>query len=289
MKQTETARKSRTTASPVAKLASLLALTLASAATPAMAVTESDQFNFGDNNNDANNSTFYFTSGQTTTPNAGLTANLLTGSAVTGSGPDVGSLAGINDLSPGSGGNGSGTTFGGYNNMAYYGNGTFGSSLVGGNVTLVSILLGGATPSATGYDLSGISIFCGWTDHPSFNNQHYSISLSTDGVNYSAFYSVNYMPFLASGDAALANAGTGDASTLVALSNLNVSGIKGIRFGFSAGLDANSQLQNGQLIQEIEVFGTPTIVPEPSTWALLIGGSCWLGMITVLRNSRLNS
>ena len=250
----------------------------------AMAVTETDASNSGDNSSDANNSTFYFTSGQTVNPAGALRPNLLTGSSVTGNSPDVGTLGGINDLSPGTGGNGGGTTFGSYANMAYYGNGTFGSSLVGNATVQFTIALGGGNPSATGYSLSGISIFDGWTDHPSFDDQHYTISLSTDGTTYTPFYSVNYLPFLASGDAALVNAGTGDASTLVMLSNLGVAGIKDIRFSVSAGTDANSQQQNGQLFQEIEVFGTPMPVPEPSSYALLAGGMSALCLLAFRRN-----
>jgi len=223
-------------------------------------IGEIDQSNIGDNNNDATNSTFYFTSGQTTSSAAALAANLLTGSTVTGNAPDVGSLAGINDLSPGIGGNGSGTTFGAYNNMAYYGNGTFGSSLLGGAFVTNTIALGGLNPSSTGYLLNKISVFSGWTDHASFNDQYYTVSVSMDGTNYATLHSVNFMPFTAAND--LNNAGDQDASTLVTLTNLNANGlaagIKYVQFVYSAGLDGDGNPQEGQLIQEIEVFGTPT-------------------------------
>jgi len=45
--------------------------------------------------------------------------------------------------------------------------------------------------------LTNISVFDGWTDYASFVDQHYTISTSTDGTNYSYLYAVNYMPFLA--------------------------------------------------------------------------------------------
>ena len=223
-------------------------------------IVEIDQSNIGDNTNDASNSTFYFTSGQTTSPASALVANLLTGSTVTGNAPDVGNLAGINDLSPGIGGNGGGTTFGAYNNMAYYGNGTFGSSLLGGAFVTNTIALGGLNPSSTGYSLTRISVYSGWTDHASFNDQNYTVSVSMDGTNFTTLHSVNYLPFLAAND--LNNAGDQDASTLVTLTNLNANGlatgIKSVQFVYSAGLDGGGNPQEGQLIQEIEVFGTST-------------------------------
>ena len=227
-------------------------------------VSEHDQSNIGDNSNDANNSTFYFTSSQTTQPAAALKANLLTGSLVTGNAPDVGTIAGINDLSPGTGGNGSGTTYGSYNNMTYYGNGQFGNSLVGGALVTNTISLGGASPVAGGYTLSSILVFSGWTDHASFCDQHYTVFASRDGTNYVPLQSVNYMPFAAAADIAQGQ----DASTLVTLTNLDANGlaagIRFVRFVYSAGLDGNGSQQEGQLIQEIEVFGsasTPALAP----------------------------
>jgi len=265
----------------------LISAVVASTACPALAVTETDANNIGDSNNDPNNSVFYFTSGQTLTPAGALQANLLTGSTVTGHAPDVGSLAGINDLSPGTGGPGTGNPndqelYGNYNNMAYFGNTLFGSSISGNATVTFTIALGGGSPSATGYNLSSISVFDGWTDHASFNDQHYSISLSTDGVNYTPFYSVNYMPFLAAND----DGNNQCASTLVTLSNLGASGIKGIQFAVSAGTDANGQQQEGQLFQEIEVFGTSTSVPEPTAFALLMAGLCVLPAWRASRNFR---
>jgi hypothetical protein len=116
--------------------------------------------------------------------------------------------------------------------------------------------LGGSSPSTNGYTLSNLSVFEGWTDHASFCDQHYIITASTDGTNYTYLYSVNYMPFLAAND--LNNAGDQVASTLVSLSNLNVTGVKSIQLTMSAGADGSGQLQEGQLLQEVEVFGTQT-------------------------------
>ena len=218
-------------------------------------VGEDDQSNIGNNNvGDPLNSTFYFTSGQTTAPNGALIPSLITGSAVLGNIPDVGSLSGLNDLTacgPGSGG---------YPNMVYYGNGLFGNSLGGGVAVTNTIALGGASPVPGGYTVSSLLVFGGWSDHASFCDQHYTLSVSRDGTNYVTLRSVNFMPFAAADD--LNDAGTQDASTLVTLTNLNANGlaagIRFVRFVYSAGRDANSQEQEGQLIQEVEVFGAPT-------------------------------
>jgi lysophospholipase L1-like esterase len=217
-------------------------------------VAEVDQSNIGDNNSDAGNSTFYFTSGQTTTPAAALAQNLVTGSIATGTTPDVGSLAGLSDLLV------NGTGVGGLNNMTYYGNGAFGNALVNGAVATVTIQLGGANPSTGGYTLNRIAVFGGWTDHASFNDQFYTVSVSMDGTNFAALHSVNYMPFNTADD--LVDAGTQDASSLVIMTNLNAnglaSGIKYVRLALSAGTDGNATQQEGQLIQELEVFGAST-------------------------------
>lgn len=223
-------------------------------------LAENDQSNSGDNNRDAQNSAFYFTSGQTPNPAAALQANLLTGSTVTGNVPDLGSLAGLNDLSPGAVGNGNGPTYGALTNLAYYGNGISGSSLSNGQTVTNTIRLGGLTPAATGYTLNTLSVFSGWTDDASFNDQHYTVSVSLNGTNFTTLHSVNYLPFAAAAD--VSTPGAQDASTLVTLTNLNAnglaSGIKYVRFIFSAGTDSNNQQPEGQLIQEIEVFGTIT-------------------------------
>lgn len=281
--------KNATALRSVTKNATLLAVTImASKALTVLAVTESDQFNTGDNNIDANNSIWYFTSGQAfsgseASASSALVPNLLTGSTITGSAADVGLLSGINDLSV-CGSTSGGANFGnGYNEMAYYGNTQFGSSIANNAVVTFTVTLGGGSPNANGYNLSQISVYNAWGDHASFADQHYTISLSTDGVNYTPFYSVNYMPFLAANDNP--TDGGQDSSTLVTLSSLNVTGIKDLRFAVSAGTDANNQQQEGQLFQEITAFGTVTPAPEPSTWTLLIGGFGSLGFIGVRRNA----
>lgn len=215
---------------------------------------ESDQSNIGDNNADAGNSTFYFTSGQSTSPAGALVQNLVTGSTTTGSTPDVGTLAGLNDLQV------NGTGVGGLNNMCYYGNGQFGNTLANSGVATFTIKLGGGSPSMGGYTLSRISVFGGWTDHASFNDQFYTVSVSRDGTNFATLHAVNYMPFNTSDDQA--PSGSQDASSLVVMTNLNAnglaSGINYVRFALSAGTDGNGTQQEGQLIQELEVFGAPT-------------------------------
>lgn len=221
-------------------------------------IAETDQSNIGDNNpGNPNNSTFHFTSGETITPNAALLTNLLTGSTAIGNATDEGTLAGLTDLNVA----GQGLNGDSLNAMAYYGNGTSGSSLASGATVTNTIALGGTSRAPGGYTLADISVFSGWTDHASFNDQHYSISVSRDGTNFARLYAVAYLPFAVTND--LVYAGDQDASTLVTLTNLNANGltagIKSIRFVFSAGLDTNGTAQAGQLIQEIEVFGTPSV------------------------------
>jgi hypothetical protein len=223
-------------------------------------VGEIDESNIGNNNQgDPLNSTFYFTSGQTTSPNGALVSSLVTGSVPTGNVPDVGSLAGLNDLT--ACGQGSGA----YANVTYYGNGSFGNSLLGAALVTNTIELGGASPLDGGYTLSQALVFGGWTDHASFSDQHYTLDVSRDGTNYVSLWSVNYMPFATAND--LTDAGAQDSSSLVTLTNLNANGlaagVRFIRLVYSAGTDANSQKQEGQLIQEIEVFGAATS-PAPS-------------------------
>jgi hypothetical protein len=224
-------------------------------------VVENDQSNIGDNNMDVDDSQFYFTSSQTTNTSEALLANLLSGSTATSStgGADVGTVSAINDLIATSG----------TGAIAYYGNTLFGDSLnpttpLTHGVVELTIPLGGANPASNGYSLSNIKVFEGWTDHASFNDQHYTVSVSTDGVNFTYLHAVNFMPFTAAND--VSPAGDQLASTLVSLSHLNVSGVKAIRFALSAGLDANGALQEGQLIQEIEVFGSipaPVVISRP--------------------------
>jgi len=170
-------------------------------------------------------------------------------------GADVGSVSAVNDVNAQTG---SGA-------IAYYGNTLYGSSLTNGGKVMLTIPLGGATSGSNGYTLSSLSVYDGWTDHASFNDQNYSVTVSRDGTNYIFLDAVSYMPFSAAGD--LSN--NQSSSTLVTLTNLNASGlatgIKYIRFTLTAGTDANSQLQEGQLIQEIEVFGATSPAPGAIT------------------------
>jgi len=207
------------------------------------------------------NSQFYFTSGQTTSTSAALQLNLLTGSTVTSStgGADVGSPSAVNDLNavPGTGA------------IDYYGNTLYGSSLNPGTllthgVVTLTIPLGGASPAASGYTLGSINVFEGWTDHASFDDQHYVVTVSMDQTNYNFLREVNYMPFAAAEDAG----GGQSASTLVTLTNLNVSGVKSIRFTLYAGYDVYSELQQGELLQEIEVFGAQNNAALPKISAV---------------------
>lgn len=128
----------------------------------------------------------------------------------------------------------------------------------------------GSGGSSTGYTLTSIQSIFGWRDFGSMSDQLYTISISTDPAqtSFSNFYTVNYHPFNPSSD--LSN-GQPNSSKVV-LSDLGLSGVTAISFTFSPYNNGTTN-QAGQLIREIDVFGTPTVVPEPSSVALVtVGG-----------------
>jgi hypothetical protein len=154
--------------------------------------------------------------------------------------------------------------------------------IVGGNSLpsdpVVTITLNtGATGSATGYSLNQIVSFNGWQDHPSESDQNYSISYSTvaDPTHFTLLGTVTYAPF----DPANDN-GTPDpqSSSMVTVTGLNAAvGVAAIQFTFMPYTAPDNSVQEGQMIREIEVDGTPTEIPEPSTWALMgLGATAFL-------------
>ena len=92
-----------------------------------------------------------------------------------------------------------------------------------------------------------------------FGDQAWTVAVSTDDVSYDDVATVDYGP--------TSNGG----STKVTLTDLDISGIQYIKF--TANLITGNG--NGQVFiwREIDVEGTATAVPEPSSAALLgLGG-----------------
>ena len=119
------------------------------------------------------------------------------------------------------------------------------------------------TTNTLGYDLTSIDTFMGWATVASEQaNQIYSVEVSLVGsATFTALTNVNYTPF--SGDSAGAYESrvtiTDDAGVLA-------SGVDQIRFTFS---DPGGGTAAGTVVNEIDIQGTATAVPEPSSSALL--------------------
>jgi hypothetical protein len=126
-------------------------------------------------------------------------------------------------------------------------------------VTLTYTLAG----SATGYDITSINTIYGWQDGAQrYTSQEYDVLIST--VSTPAF------TVLTSVDYALSH--NNEASSQVTLTDTTgvlASGVTGIRFITSP---TSTSAEVG-IIHEYDVFGTATVVPEPTTTALLgLGG-----------------
>ena len=227
-----------------------LALSVAAAlflvSIPALAVTEQDKATT------IGGATGYDTDIQTT--------DLLTTAAISSTvAVNVGSLSGFTD------GKGTTSTAAGAG-AAYFGNGVSGSALASDPVVTFTLNTSVATGSPHGYDLTSITSIYGWNNYPSMTDQDYTISYSTvaDPTVFIPLYSVLYNPYAATNVQSFA-----DASE-VNLTNLTgADGVGALRFSFKV-----DGTQSGQMIQEIDVDGTPVAAtPEPSTWALMgLGG-----------------
>jgi len=188
------------------------------------------------------------------------THDLLTGSTITSTvAVDAGSLSGFTD------GKGSASDVAGAG-VAYFGNGVVGTALAKDPVVTFTLNTSVATGSPLGYDLTSITSIYGWNNYPSMTDQDYTVSYSTVAAPtvFMTLYSVLYNPYPATNSQSVA-----DASE-VNLTNLTgADGVGALRFSFVV-----DGTQAGQMIQEIDVDGTPVAAtPEPSTWALMgLGG-----------------
>lgn len=177
---------------------------------------------------------------------------------------------------------GSGFSFFGSNSLSTLTDGNFGvTGTSNSSVTSVSFQPATAvtfnldlTASPAGYDLSQIRTYTGW-------------DTGRDGQAYSLAYSTASAPatFLA-----LATVGPFDPASVTGNGNLQVTisdlfagtlvgNVAALRFIFT------SFENNASAWREIDVFGTPTAIPEPSTYAALFG-SLSLGFVVFRRYRR---
>jgi hypothetical protein len=196
--------------------------------------------------------------------------DLLTTATVSDNGvnPDLGSDGGISD---GLGGQ--------YDNdvshSLYYGHNLAGSALDSNPVVTFTL---NTTANRLGYTLSSINSIYGWQNFPSITDQDYSIYYTTVfNSTPKLLATVAYNPF------ATGEGGGGDnplgqyASSQVTITQLgSIKNVKTIEFAFTEYNDG-SGIQNGQMIQEIDVNGVAA-VPEPSTYAMLLAGLAFLGL-----------
>jgi hypothetical protein len=126
----------------------------------------------------------------------------------------------------------------------------------------------GLGTNGLGWDITSIQSFAAWVN-VDFGDQAWTVAVSTDDVSYDDVATVDYGP--------TSNGG----STKVTLTDLDISGIQYIKF--TANLITDNG--NGQVFiwREIDVEGTATAVPEPSSAALL-----GLGGLALLRRRRRN-
>jgi hypothetical protein len=137
------------------------------------------------------------------------------------------------------------------------------------------------------YSITSVQVISGWTDH-NLGEQSFQLNLSINGGAFSDFGTFNNNTAFGTGGAAQGSYLTtlnGSAGTIA-------TDVTGVQFIFmnpdlsnGAGNVGTSQAGNGStggtVIDELQVFGTPTPVPEPATSALF--GAGILGVAAVFR------
>ncbi|MFA7345955.1 MAG: PEP-CTERM sorting domain-containing protein [Terrimicrobiaceae bacterium] len=121
-----------------------------------------------------------------------------------------------------------------------------------------------------GYDITGVNTYAGWND--ARVNQKYTLSYSTAAAP-TTFLSLGTFTFKP------LPSNIGDASTRVSLTEgttgVLATNVASIRFTFEEPTDAGDRT----VYREVDVLGVAS-VPEPSTFAMLLGG---IGMLVGLR------
>jgi uncharacterized protein (TIGR03382 family) len=136
--------------------------------------------------------------------------------------------------------------------------------------------------SVTGYDITSIASIAGWnTNAHNHAPQFYQVEVSL--VGSATYTSLNITGSAAAGGIVFYDPfASGQGSTRVTVtedtSGVLASGVDSIRFTLISTPDG---LTNDTVYKEIDVFGTATVIPEPST--ALLGG---LGVLALLRRRR---
>ena len=120
------------------------------------------------------------------------------------------------------------------------------------------------TVNTAGYDLTGIDTYAGWRDGGR-DNQRYTVSYATV-VAPLTFISI----------ATVFDEPVNTPQNRIQITDIGATGVGAIRFDFSVG-----QENSGVGYKELDVFGTVTPIPEPST--ALLGG---LGLLAIMRRRR---
>ena len=142
--------------------------------------------------------------------------------------------------------------------------GIYGAGFPGNNVTglwsnegaTVEYSLGA---NALGYDITAIKSIAAWQS-AGFGNQVWTVDVKAVGGSFVNLATIDYTP-----------SNNGSGATMVDLTGLDATGIESIRF--TAGSTAGNSVGNDFVFREMDVFGAATVVPEPSSTALLgLGG-----------------
>ncbi len=192
------------------------------------------------------------------------TTDLLNGLTPTTSGwqTSLGSVAGLNDGLPGGDFNADG--IGAVNGKAW---------MTNGSATAEFLLDLSSAP--LGYDITDIQTISSWSG-AGFMHQVYSVSFRTVGSpTFNSIGSVDFQPF----DGTSQEDGGSTKVNFTDSSGIIASGVDAIRFDF---VDPSDSFTNGgSIIAEIDAFGTPTQIPEPSSIALFA-----LAGLSLLRRRR---
>lgn len=116
-----------------------------------------------------------------------------------------------------------------------------------------------------GWDLTSIRTIASWPD-AGFGSQDFTIEIEGfGGGGFSLLTTQNYEPLGY-------NSGGSTQITLTESGGLLASGVQKIRFTQNDNVDAIDGFDGSTVLRELDVFGTQTVIPEPSSLMLLLGG-----------------
>lgn len=130
-----------------------------------------------------------------------------------------------------------------------------------------------------GYDISGINTFASWSQNGAFlaNQKFQLLVMTVSGGTFLDYGTFAYTPTAF----ALTTEQTG--ATMVNItgqSGLIASGVSALRFVFQDhGVSNSISTVNGTVYQEVDVIGSATAVPEPSTYGLMGAGALAVALI----------